>query len=384
MKRKSIFIILGILIALSSKDIFSFSLAWVENCIWTDNTYTCKSTGTVCGSETDCINDPCDYGCNPRPKTIVVSTCAGMRHGCTCTGPVVKECNGESGTCVGLSGTCTYTCSPGWENCDGDLTTGCEYFGSCPGTTPTYSNVGSDKTLIGPGDPVKIFANWTDDTALNIAWLWTNETGSNGKNYTDGTYNSPITLSGKTDWSNFTWQNENIKSGVIAWRIYANDTSGNENVTSMGTFQVVSIYNFEVWTEGPGFFTTGTPRIVNIYVKNSGNIEDSYNVTYNKEVINPIGANNLVQISIPSNRINSVKAGRVDNTFATVTLLGPVGNAEIWFNVTSINNQTMKITQKIKIGSAYPISLPEFQLIGFLLLLILSTLIISYPFHFRH
>jgi len=37
-------------------------------------------------------------------------------------------------------------------------------------------------------------------------------------------------------WSNFTWQNSSAPIGAIAWRIYANDTYGNENVTDIMTF----------------------------------------------------------------------------------------------------------------------------------------------------
>lgn len=247
-------------------------------------------------------------------------------------------------------------------------------------TPPTYSNSGSSSILVAPGDQVKIFANWNDNGVLDTAWLSTNETG-NWINYT-GIYGSPKKFSGKPQWSNFTWMNTSFKKGVVAWKIYANDTGGNEAVTS-GTFEVIVIYNFEVWAEGSGFFTTGTPQIVNIYVRNTGNVEDSYNISYNKSVTFP-PADNLVQINLPSYNINLVKPGRVGNTFATVTLLGPVTSAEIWFNVNSTGNQSSKETKRIPIKSDYPISLPEFQLIGFLLLLIIPALVIFYSSRFRH
>ena len=66
-------------------------------------------------------------------------------------------------------------------------------------------------------------------------------------NYTDGTYGSPIDINltaGQT-WSNFTWDNDTFASGVVAWKIYANDSSGFENVTGGMTFSVVNV-SFEV------------------------------------------------------------------------------------------------------------------------------------------
>ena len=246
--------------------------------------------------------------------------------------------------------------------------------------SPILLNSGSGPTQIGPGDQVKIFSRWIDDTVLDYAWLSTNETGVL-VNYT-GFYGSPKKLLNNPDWSNFTWKNEDFTKGLVVWRIYANDTSGNEAMTS-GTFEVTPFYDFETWAEGPDFFTIGKPSIVNIYVRNTGNVKDSYNITYNKEVNNPFGADNLVQINLLSNRINSVRAGSVSSTFATVTLQGPVTSGRIRFNVTSIDNQTMKMTEWVEVKSDYPISLPEFGLIGFLLLLLISALIISYSSHFR-
>ncbi|MBI5697891.1 MAG: DUF2341 domain-containing protein, partial [Thaumarchaeota archaeon] len=54
-------------------------------------------------------------------------------------------------------------------------------------------------------------------------------------------YSSPMNMNDATSWtwSNFTWQNSSVAQGtVIGWRIYYNDTSGNENVTSLATFTI--------------------------------------------------------------------------------------------------------------------------------------------------
>jgi hypothetical protein len=105
---------------------------------------------------------------------------------------------------------------------------------------PTYASNSTNATIIAVGDPVLIYAQWSDTYALSKAWLWTNETGGDGVNYT-ANYSSPATLSGISYWSNFTWKNASIASGtVLSWKIYANDTAGNENVTAAGTFVIDS------------------------------------------------------------------------------------------------------------------------------------------------
>lgn len=68
--------------------------------------------------------------------------------------------------------------------------------------------------------------------------------------YKSGTYDSPLDMNDVADtwtWANFTWSNSSITSGTtIAWRIYFNDTYGNENATSVQTFLVSSGQLFEV------------------------------------------------------------------------------------------------------------------------------------------
>lgn len=86
---------------------------------------------------------------------------------------------------------------------------------------------------------VLIYSNWTDDYDLNYSWIETNETGA-WKNYTGGTYGSPIDINLTADqtWSNYSWKNTSIAADtVIAWRIYANDSENNVNFTE-GAFTV--------------------------------------------------------------------------------------------------------------------------------------------------
>jgi hypothetical protein len=107
-------------------------------------------------------------------------------------------------------------------------------------TYPQYNINGTNTSIPNYRKAVLIYTNWSDDVDLDKAWLWTNEAGGIGKNYTDGTYGSPIDINlttGQT-WSNFTWQNISIPPRtLISWKIYANDTAGNQNVTE-GSFRI--------------------------------------------------------------------------------------------------------------------------------------------------
>lgn len=149
--------------------------------------------------------------------------------------------NKENGCSCIQSTECFSTCCQGNGLCGNDC------------INPQYSYNNSNTTTPGVGDPVLIYANWTDNVGLGWAWLWTNETGGSGKNWTSGSYGPiDINLTGTQTWSNFTWQNSSVTGGtVVAWKIYANDTAGNENVTGQMTFTVQSSW-LEVSLIEPG------------------------------------------------------------------------------------------------------------------------------------
>jgi len=92
---------------------------------------------------------------------------------------------------------------------------------------PIYAYNGTNVTsgsIVENGTVIKIYANWTDDYGLNYTWYESNETGS--------WVNS--TAQALTNWSNLTidTSGSNFDKGeVFGARIFANDTSGNENYT---------------------------------------------------------------------------------------------------------------------------------------------------------
>jgi hypothetical protein len=102
---------------------------------------------------------------------------------------------------------------------------------------PRWVNANSSTQTPTAGSSLTLDANWTDNVALDKAVLSTNETGV-FTNFTTQ-YGSPITMSGTSFDSGFSWSTGSFAAGtVIAWRIYANDTSDNQNVTPINTFTI--------------------------------------------------------------------------------------------------------------------------------------------------
>ncbi|MEM5814824.1 MAG: hypothetical protein QXD77_03325, partial [Candidatus Aenigmatarchaeota archaeon] len=113
---------------------------------------------------------------------------------------------------------------------------GTEWNGVCADDPPQWSSMSQNTSTPYEGDAVLLSAYWADDKGLGTAILSTNETGA-WQNKT--TYGSPMSLSGKTAWSNFTWQNASVTAGTtVGWRIYANDSRNQWNVTDIAAFTV--------------------------------------------------------------------------------------------------------------------------------------------------
>ena len=98
-------------------------------------------------------------------------------------------------------------------------------------TPPTWSSFGQNATSISAGDTIQMWANISDDVALDYAWLATNESGT-WVNYTttEGRY---VDLNGETNAVVYlNWTNASF-TGDFSWKIYFNDTSGNVNSTEL-------------------------------------------------------------------------------------------------------------------------------------------------------
>ncbi len=129
-------------------------------------------------------------------------------------------------------------------------------------TPPTWQNQGQNTSTPAEGDPVLLYAQGKDETALDYAVLSTNETGS-WVNYS-GVYGSPMDMGDAVNtwtWSNFTWQNTSITTGTkVCWKIWYNDTSNNWNSTNEMCFTVGAI-GPEVWTDKGIYNATETVQI---------------------------------------------------------------------------------------------------------------------------
>jgi len=106
---------------------------------------------------------------------------------------------------------------------------------------PNYSNQnqtinGIYSSIFHRGEIINLSAIWSDDYNLSSAWLSTNESGI-WENKT--VYNSPQSLTGSGDISAFNWSNNSVSPGTsVSWRIYSNDSVGNENITGELSFTI--------------------------------------------------------------------------------------------------------------------------------------------------
>ncbi|MCD6371457.1 MAG: LamG domain-containing protein [Candidatus Aenigmarchaeota archaeon] len=134
---------------------------------------------------------------------------------------------------------------------------------------PKYLTYDQNTSSILPGHSILLYSEWKDNGNLSYAILSTNETGQ-WKNYTDGSYGSPLYLNHFWTFANFTWQNPSIQSGtIVAWRIYVNDSAGNWNVTPIQTFKVGSAISLEDTTGAISLKGWGSQFTFKVNVSNS-------------------------------------------------------------------------------------------------------------------
>ncbi|MCX8178702.1 MAG: PQQ-binding-like beta-propeller repeat protein [Candidatus Aenigmarchaeota archaeon] len=148
-------------------------------------------------------------------------------------------------------------------------------------SSPYYTFSIQNNSWIGVGHSILLAANWSDNYDLDYAWLETNETGVwKTQSYVD------INLTSGQTWSNFSWSNSSIPAGtVIAWRIHANDTTGNENYTDTMMFAVNAS---EIWKFLTNGFIYSSPAIGD--VDGDGNIDVVF-TSYDRKLYALIGYN---------------------------------------------------------------------------------------------
>lgn len=146
-------------------------------------------------------------------------------------------------------------------------------------------------------------------------------------------YNSPKDMNDvkSWSWSNFTWQNSSIASETkITWKIYANDTYGNENVTTQGIFTVgtattttTTTSTTSTTTESSTTTTTdGEETTTTIPVSCSDTITTFNDSTTFKNLTFTEAGNQTVYITIPSYYT-------VDSAYLNITLYQNPSNCHL-------------------------------------------------------
>jgi len=152
----------------------------------------------------------------------------------------------------------------------------------------------------------------------------------------------------------------------------------------INNFVIVSAQYFDTWLERSGIFTIGKKERLSIYIRNTGE-DDSFKI---KDIVKSAkkGGDDvpqLLDVSWVTDEI-SLKSGETGVLNPTLIVLGPIDEGYITFTIedTGLNEED---TNTISITAAFPTSLPEFNFIGTIQILIISViiLIISNSFHFR-
>ncbi|MHA1287151.1 MAG: hypothetical protein ACTSPB_07060, partial [Candidatus Thorarchaeota archaeon] len=135
-------------------------------------------------------------------------------------------------------------------------------------TSPSWYDLDANvtnNTAVASGSLIEVRANWTDDTALNWTWLETNGSGS----WVNQSYTA---LNGfKYNWSNLTLDTTGYAGGTIfLMRIYANDSSNNDNVTGNWVYKITAANNApEVRTVTVDDNKSTPSNELDIYINNS-------------------------------------------------------------------------------------------------------------------
>jgi len=106
------------------------------------------------------------------------------------------------------------------------------------------------------GDYAYLYSNWTDNFMLSHGFLeW-----HNGTEWKNNTLTSPTQMSENPDWANFTIRIPTTMEmpNNLTWRVWANDTSGNLNVTENNTLDVWGWATVESISFNPGTILNGT------------------------------------------------------------------------------------------------------------------------------
>ena len=131
-----------------------------------------------------------------------------------------------------------------------------------------------------------------------------------------------------------------------------------------------SCFNFGVWLEPErGMFTVGSETAIKLYIKNLG-YDDNYTVNYNVSGESP----HLIQVNMNGvTPVNNVVFDETRMVYPGIKVLESHITGNVLFNVTSVSydNQSRNVTL-IVLESDYPLSLPESNVFGLMILIFLA------------
>jgi hypothetical protein len=275
------------------------------------------------------------------------------------------------------------------EICSNDLPAGTYILGirRIAGTTATYNlnltckEIIIQPTLIKPEETT--YYTQTIDLTAKCTGSYSNyninRSLNNSENITFG-----FSVANDTQFTNSTTLS-NLAEGSYSIFITCYNSSVPVSSSVKHFSIVIPRYSLTVWSRGPSLFTIGRPETINVYVKNTGNMNDSFSITPIKYASKNLqNVSHLVDVNMPSNKIVSVEPGKIGNTFATVTLSGLVDSGTVRFNITSGNDPTSySLTSQINISTGSPINLPEFESYGLFQILIFASFLLMFSLYMK-
>lgn len=131
-----------------------------------------------------------------------------------------------------------------------------------------------------------------------------------------------------------------------------------------------SCYNFDVWVSGPSTLVVGEPTDISLYIKNTGALTDSYDISYK---VDP--SNSFIIVNLDQTNSGDVSQGEIKVLTPTVTVLFSGASGEVNFRIRSVNRGLQKnAVYKINESELF-VSLPEFSTIFVIALVVASVII---------
>jgi hypothetical protein len=133
-------------------------------------------------------------------------------------------------------------------------------------------------------------------------------------------------------------------------------------------------YDFEVWVEPKTMvFVVGKKTPINLYIKNTEEYTDRYNVSYNVSS----SLRGLISVDlVGTTPTDNVGPSQVKKLNPRITVLYVEASGAVWFNVTSWGNPNIQRNVSLTIAPAgLPASLVEFDSLFFFVFVILAGVV---------